>query len=128
MRSVSTTRRSRLVTSHSTLDAVARSSWLSAGHSACQAPAARSSSWLPAACSSVATRPGTCIAAARALTAAIGLCLCGIDDDPPLPSARSASSPMSLCARTTMSRATLATAAAASPHAPATAAVAVRWV
>ena len=56
-------------------EAVARSSARSAGHSACHAPAARSSSPLPAAVSSVATSPGACIAAARAEIAAIGLCL-----------------------------------------------------
>ena len=106
---------------------VARSSPCSAGHSACHAPAARSASPLPAAVSSVATSPGTCIAAARAEMAAIGLRLCGIDDEPPAPSARSASSPTSSWASSTTSSATLAHAAAAVPHAPATSAIHTRW-
>ena len=37
------------------------------------------------AASRVATRPGACIAAARAVIAAMGLCLCAIADDPPRP-------------------------------------------
>ena len=96
IRSTSTTIRSRLVASQSTAEPPARSRALSAGHSACHAPAARSKSWPPAACSSVATRPGTCIAAARAQIAATGLCLWAIDEEPPAPSARSTSSPTSL--------------------------------
>ena len=106
---------------------VARSSPWSAGHSACHAPAARSASPLPAAVSNVATSPGTCIAAARAEMAAIGLRLCGIDDDPPAPAACSATSPTSSWARNTTSRPTLAHVAAAVPHAPATSVIHARW-
>ena len=55
---------------------------VSGRHSACQAPAPRSCSWTIAA-SSVATSPGACFAQPSAEIAATGLCLCGIEVEPP---------------------------------------------
>ena len=89
------------------------------------APAPRCSSGEPAA-SSVATRPGACAAAARAVTAAIGFCLCAIDDEPP--GAASRTSPTSVWASSTMSPATLPIAAAAVPSAPASSVTRLRSV
>ena len=96
------------------------------GHSACQPPAARSCSCGIAA-SIVATRPGVRIAPATAVTARTGFCLCGIDDEPPLPCASKAS-PTSDCASMVRSRPILPSAPQAMPNADATSAMRSRWV
>ena len=73
------------------------------GHSACQAPTARSCSWTRPA-SIVAARPGRRAAAASVRAHPDGFCLCGIADDPP-PASRT--SPTSNCIRRLTSRAIL---------------------
>src|SRR5690348_7498996 len=93
--------------------------WLYGCHSACQAPAAR---WYScsALASKVAMSPGACLAQPRIATAATGLLLFGIADEPPRrgapaapspPPEPSATSPTSVCASRATSRAILDSAA-----------------
>ena len=78
--------------------------------------------------SRVATRPGARWAPAMAATAATGLCFCGRVDEPPRPGTPSATSPTSVWASSTMSRAGFASAPAATPSAPASSPIRVRSV
>ena len=125
MRSGSTSSPSRQSRSHAAADPVATSSARSGAHSACHAPAAR---WCSCSieASSVAASPGACRAAPSAQTAATGLCLCGIVDDPPPRPSRT--SPTSVWLSRTTSRATLARAPHVCASAPASAATRARSV
>ena len=104
---------------------MATSSARNGAHSACQAPAARSCSCSMQA-SRVATSPGACLAHARADTAATGLRLCGIEDEPP--GAVSRTSPTSVWASRTTSPAALAIAPQAVPSPAASSAIRERSV
>ena len=126
MRSASTSRpsrRRRATRRRRSRSVVSRS--VSGRHSLCQAPAARSCSWTIAA-SSVATRPGACCAQPSAEIAATGLCLCGIEVEPPPRPSRT--SPTSVWASSVTSRAALPTAPAATPSAPASSPIRPRSV
>ena len=121
----STSSSSRHVRSHAAAEPVERSSSVNGRHSACQLPAARSCSCAIAP-RSVATSPGACAAHAAALTAATGLRLWGIVEEPP--AAPSATSATSVWAMSVTSRAAFATTPQAVPSAPASSAGRVRIV